>query len=107
MTLGATLRTLGWLVRDTFRQSRASGVFWILLAISVLAVAVCASATVENGAQLASPGENPDFLPRKDYDAQEMAKIKSSGVAVVSGDLKLAFGAIRIPLSRDARGAVH
>ena len=107
MKLGATLRTLGWLIRDTFRQSRASGVFWILLAISVLAVAVCASATVENGAQLASPGENPDFLPRKDYDAKELAKIKSSGVAIVSGDLKLAFGAIRIPLSRDARGAVH
>ena len=107
MTLSATLRTLGWLIRDTFRQSRASGVFWILLAISALAVAVCASATVEGGAELACPGENPDFLPRDDHDAQDTAKVKASGVAIVSGDLKLAFGAIRIPLARDARGAVH
>ena len=49
MTLSATARTLGWLVRDTFRQSRAGGIFWILLAISVLAIAVCASADVEGG----------------------------------------------------------
>ncbi len=65
------------------------------------------SATVEGGTPLAYPGENPDFLPRDDRDAQDTAKLKSSGVVAVSGDLKLAFGAIRIPLARDARGAVH
>ena len=107
MTPAATLRTFGWLIRDTFRQSRASGVFWILLAISVLAIAVCASATIEGGGALAYPGENPDFLPRLDPDAQDRQKADASGVLVVSGDLKLAFGAIRIPLARDPRGAVH
>ncbi len=107
MTPSATARTLGWLVRDTFRQSRASGVFWILLAISVLAIAVCASATVEGGGALAYPGENPDFLPRGDRDAQDSQRTRQSGVIVVSGDLRLAFGAIRIPLARDPRGAVH
>src|ERR1700682_5468843 len=107
MTPSATLPTLGWLVRDTFRQARASGVFWILLAISVLAICVCLSANVENPAALAYPGEQPDFLPRTDPDAQDRSKVESSGVSVLGGDLTLAFGAIRIPLARDARGAVH
>src|SRR6478752_929079 len=107
MTLGATLRTLGWLVRDTFRQSCASGIFWILLVISILAIAVCASASIEGSAQLAAAGESPDFLPRGDQDAKDPEKMAASGVNLVSGDLKLAFGAINIPLARDARGAVH
>jgi ABC-type transport system involved in multi-copper enzyme maturation permease subunit len=107
MTPSATLRTLGWLVRDTFRQSRASGVFWILLAVSVLATLVCLSAGVDGAAPLAYPGEQPDFLPRADRDSQDLAKVKQSGVIVLSGDLTLAFGAIRIPLARDAQGAVH
>ena len=56
---------------------------------------------------MAAPGENPDFLPKNDRDAHDAAKLKQSGVAVVSGDLTMAFGAIRIPLARDGRHAVH
>ena len=52
---------------------------------------------------MAHPGENPDFLPRLDPDAQDQQKAAASGVLVVSGDLKLACGEIRIPLARDPR----
>lgn len=97
-----------WLVRDTFRQSLAYGILWILLGVSVLAIGVCASASVQGSAQLKAPDQkNPDFLPRGDKDAKDPAKLKQSGVAVVGGDLTLAFGAIRIPLARDDRAAVH
>ncbi len=98
---------VAWLIRDTFRQSLAYGICWILLGVSVLAIGVCASAGVTGSVQLAEPGENPDFLPRNDPDAHKPAKLKQSGVVVVGGDLTLAFGAIRIPLDRDAHGAVH
>ena len=97
-----------WLVRDTFRQSLAYGIFWILLGVSVLAIGVCASAGVQGSVRLKAPDEkNPDFLPRGDKDAKDPAKLKQSGVVVVGGDLTLAFGAIRIPLARDDQSAVH
>ncbi len=107
MTLSATVRTFGWLVRDTFRQARAGGILWILLFISALAIIVCASASIQGDVPLAAPGETPDFLPRNDPDASDPAKLKSSGVVVANGQLQLAFGTISIPLNRDSKSAVH
>ena len=68
---------------------------------------VCLSLRVEGSSTLAAPGENPDFLPKSDPDARDAAKLKQSGVQVVSGELTMGFGAIRIPLGRDAHHAVH
>jgi len=101
------LKTVGWLVRDTFRQSLAHGIFWILLATSGLATLVCLSLSVEGSVALAPSDDTPDFLPRDDRDARDAEKVKTSGVAVVSGQLSLAFGAIQLPLARDAYAAVH
>ncbi|HEY7309609.1 MAG TPA: ABC transporter permease subunit [Gemmataceae bacterium] len=42
----STLLVLRWLVRDTFRQALHSGVFWLLLAVSVICVALCLTTTV-------------------------------------------------------------
>ena len=47
------LRTFGWLARDTFRQSLATRLFWILLSVSALCTLVCASAGVSGDAPLA------------------------------------------------------
>jgi hypothetical protein len=41
----ATLPVLGWLVRDTFRQARHAGIFWLMLGITLLCVALCLTAT--------------------------------------------------------------
>ncbi len=101
------LTTVSWLVRDTFRQSLASGIFWLLFGLSTLCIVVCLSVSVTAPASLAAPGENPDFLPRFDPEARDPRKIEQSGVMVVDGTLSLAFGAIRVPLARDARSAVH
>ncbi len=100
-------RVLGQMVRDTVRQSFATGIAWLLLAASLLAIGVCLTAHVDAGTRLAAPGEQPDFLPRYDHDAQDAEKIRMSGVAVVSGELRLCCGAIRMPLTRDARSAVE
>lgn len=108
MTLPEYLTTFAWLVRDTFKQSLATRIFWILLAISGLCVLVCLSAGVSGNVTLAAPGENPDFLPRLDPEAKDLRKVQESGVtAVVGGELTLAFGAVKVPLARDARSAVH
>lgn len=106
MTLFERLRIVGWLVRDTLRQSRAQGVFWALACVSLVAIVLCASVTVQAPA-LAGPGERADFLPRKDRDAGDRQRAADSGVTIVDGEMTVAFGAIRLPLARDARGAVH
>jgi hypothetical protein len=41
---------LGWLVRDTFRQAQCSGVFALVLAVTLLCVLFCLTATVQPAA---------------------------------------------------------
>ena len=108
MTLSRFLTTTVWLVRDTFRQSAASGLCWLLLGLSTICILVCCSASVSGRRSMILPGEhNGNFLPRFDREAHDAAKLKRSGTIVPDGTLSLAFGAIRVPLARDAREAVH
>ena len=100
--------TFGWLVRDTFRQSIAHGIFWVLLAISLLSIGVCLSVGVKRaGHRWRRTDENLDFVSRNDPDANNAEKLKTSGVIVANGKLTLAFGAIDVPLARDTKGGVH
>jgi ABC-type transport system involved in multi-copper enzyme maturation permease subunit len=101
------MRVIRALVIDTFRQSLVHGVFWILLGVSAICILACLSASIHGASALAGPGESADFLPGSDPQAHDRDKLQASGVQVVSGELSLAFGAVRIPLSRDAAGAVH
>ncbi|HJT32699.1 MAG TPA: hypothetical protein VJ783_11715 [Pirellulales bacterium] len=107
MNFIAALRAIGWLVRDTFRQSLAYGIFWILLGVSAVCVAVCASVTIDGAVVLDRPDENRDFLPRNDPDAQDRQRAEQSGVTVVEGNMAIGFGAVSLPLARDARESVH
>ncbi len=100
-------RVLGWLIRDTFRESAANGIAWALAAVTLVCVALCATATIVGAAALVPADGQPDFLPRNDRDAGDAQKLAQSGVAVVSGELRLAFGGVRIPLARDSRDAVR
>lgn len=99
--------TLAWLVVDTFRQAWAHGILAVLLVISLLSIAVCATVGVSGPETLALHGEAPDFLPRGDAEAKQTERLKQSGVSVAGGRLTLAFGAIDVPIARDTRGAIH
>jgi ABC-type transport system involved in multi-copper enzyme maturation permease subunit len=46
MNLPIVLPALRWLIRDTFRQSLSSGVFWLMLAVTLLCVLLCSTVTV-------------------------------------------------------------
>jgi ABC-type transport system involved in multi-copper enzyme maturation permease subunit len=108
VTLSKFFTTTVWLVRDTFRQSLSSGLCWLLLSISTVCILVCCSVSISGHSLATPPGEkNREFLPRFDPDAHNAHKLKQSGTMVVDGTLSLAFGAIRVPLARDAREAVH
>ncbi len=99
--------TLTWLVVDTFRQARANGILVVLVAISLLSIAVCATVGVTGPDTLSIGGDPPDFLPRIDAEAGETRKLEQSGVTVAGGTLTLAFGAISVPIARDKPGAIH
>lgn len=107
MNPAGTWRALGWMIRDTFRQSLAYRVFWILLATSLLCTLVCSSVRIEGAKNLALDGENADFLPQDDPEAVDAEALRKSGVAVISGQVTLGWGLIQVPLARDARSAVH
>ena len=65
MDAPAAILVIRWLVRDTFRQARASGIFWLMLAVSALSVALCLSVRVEGDVPLVKEGPNdPEALPR-------------------------------------------
>ncbi len=99
--------TILWLIRDTFRQSLAQGIFYVLLAISVLSIAVCLSISVSGRDTLWQGHESPDFVSRKEEISKEPERLKSAGVIVADGKLTLAFGAVDVPLARDTREGVH
>jgi hypothetical protein len=47
----ATFSVVRWLIRDTFRQSRSAGVFWLMLAVTLASVVLCMTATVVDGVE--------------------------------------------------------
>ena len=87
MNLSETLYALRWLVRDTFRQSLASGIFWLMLAIAVISILVCLSVSAVGGETKYryAPGERPEILPRSHPDAQDPEKLKRLGLEVPNG----------------------
>lgn len=102
MNRDTLLWALCWLAVDTFRQARASGIFWLMLAISGVCIAVCLSVSVVDAEKLGEPGEPREFLPRKDGEGKE-----DPSVARVRGQLHIGFGAIKVDLGRDAHDAVR
>ena len=76
-----------WLIRDTFRQSMANYLFWVMLAASAVVIFFCLSVNIEGGE------------PLRQVDVLELGR--------PHGHMSLAFGAWRIPLFRDGQAQVH
>ncbi len=98
MDLPAAFLVVRLLVRDTFRQSLASRLFWLIIGVSGLCIALCLSVRVEGVTAEKPPGEIELFGPdRKPFTGQ------NRGV----GYLKFAFGAIAVQMPRDTASAVR
>ena len=54
------------LIKDTFRQSLASGICWLLTGLSTICILVCLSVKRHGPQSPAAPGENRNFLPHFD-----------------------------------------
>lgn len=87
MNLPQCIHACRWLIWDTFRQSRASSVFWVMLAVTGVIVVFCLGVQIEGGG------------PLREIDELE--------VRSPTGHISVAFGAWRIQLFRDGQAQVH
>jgi len=106
MNLSQVIYGIRWLIRDTFRQARRSGLLGVMLIVSGLAIALCLSIGITGPKSWRDPNDPaPDFLPRKSlYDQETVAKSK---IHVVGGSVTVGFGAVTVPIGRDALDAVR
>lgn len=110
MNLPVALLTIKWMIRDTFRQSLSSRLFWVLLGISTICILFCFSISVEGEKVLPTrPGENPMGLPADDPKAKELGAegLKNEGLDVYGSKLYLGFGLFKATERRDKTDAVR
>ena len=94
MNAPAAILVIQWLVRDTFRQARSSGIFWVMLAVSVLATALCLSVRIEGDLPLSWDGpDRPEALPRSD-----VAKATAAVASLVADGAVRSQGFLRVPV---------
>ncbi|HWE40329.1 MAG TPA: ABC transporter permease subunit [Isosphaeraceae bacterium] len=98
MTATTAAAALGWLVRDTFRQARASRLAWLMLAVSALCILLCLSLRIDGSKSVHRPGEIELVAP----DEQPLHE---PGMRL--GRVSLLFGAVRLGVFRDAEAQVH
>jgi ABC-type transport system involved in multi-copper enzyme maturation permease subunit len=105
MNRGSHLVVLKQLILDTFRQATASGVMWMMLAVTALCVVLCLSVSVSGDAPIYAEDEPGFFVPRKFGLNPEAAR--KEGVETISGEMTLAFGAMSVPMGRERTDSVH
>jgi ABC-type transport system involved in multi-copper enzyme maturation permease subunit len=107
MNSPAAIYVVRWLIRDTFRQARASGLLWVLLALCGVSILFCLSVSVTGGTTRFQPGETREFLPPTELSVQDRRMLERHGVEAPQGELHLLFGAIRVPFQRYREEIVH
>ncbi len=80
MTLPDILRTVRWMVRDTVRQSIATKLFWVMLAVTLTATAFCLSVRVYGDeAPKRLEYEVPAVLPEEEVIRLGFEQMKAEG----------------------------
>ena len=88
MNAPAALFTIRWLVKDTFRQSMSTGIFWLMLGITAVCIAVCLTVNVVGDTPLiADTGSQAESLPRA-YGERAAAQVASAiGLGAMPGQV--------------------
>ena len=107
MTLPELIRAVRWMVRDTFRQSLATKLFWVMLAVTGVCTLVCLSVDV-HGDAARRPGPDAQYvLPEDQADEIGRDKVAADGVGVISGKVTFGFGAVSADMARTREDAVR
>ncbi|MCS6851966.1 MAG: ABC transporter permease [Gemmataceae bacterium] len=107
MNLPAAFFALRWLWRETFRQAQASGLLAVMLVVSGICIVFCLSVHISGPDRLLYRDGRGDFLPAPEAAKYKPELVEREGIDVAEGEVSLAFGAIRVPLRRDALDVVR
>jgi ABC-type transport system involved in multi-copper enzyme maturation permease subunit len=98
------IRTVRWMVRDTFRQSLATRLFWVMLGLTVLATLFCLGTSVTGDDRREKhPDELPIYMPKSQADE----KVQAEGIRVVGGEVSLGFGLFKFEVSKHRHDSVR
>ena len=93
MNLPTIVRTVRWMIRDTFRQSISTKLFYVMLALIGVATLLCASVRVTDDVKPTQyDWEVPALIPKAEAEKLGMDRVKNDGVRVISGELSFGFG---------------
>jgi ABC-type transport system involved in multi-copper enzyme maturation permease subunit len=94
------------MVRDTFRQSLHTKLFWVMLGVTVLCTAFCASIHVKGGPSVA-PGDPLYTLPKQEAHKEGGEdEVTKDGVQIKDGEISFGFGAVKSPIGKTKEDSV-
>jgi ABC-type transport system involved in multi-copper enzyme maturation permease subunit len=96
--LPATIRTVRWMVRDTFRQSLASRLFWVMLGLTMVCSTFALSVEVTEKERPQHPHQLPIYAP---------PGYGGDGVPEVQGTVSLGFGLVKYPVAKSRADSVR
>ncbi len=100
------IRTVKWMVRDTFRQSLHTKLFWVMLAMTALCTAFCASVRITGGVTV-YPGDPTHVLPKSEVDKEGgEKKVIEDGVQIKNGEISFGFGLAKSPIGKTKEDSV-
>jgi ABC-type transport system involved in multi-copper enzyme maturation permease subunit len=95
MNLPAALLVIRWLIWDTFRQSLATRIFWVMLLVSAISIVFCLSTTTTD-LPSRPVNETAERVPLSEVKTSK-EEATSYGVDVIDGQMTFLFGAVRVP----------
>ena len=98
-SLPAVIRTVRWMVRDTFRQSLASKLFWVMLGLTILCAAFALSVTVTGTeGRERHPYELPLYAPKGHG---------GDGIPEPRGQVSVGFGMVKYDVAKSRTDSVR
>lgn len=102
--LPTAIRTVRWMVRDTFRQTVATRLVWVMLGLTALCTVFCLSIFVSgDDPRPRHPDELPLYLP----PSEATPAARAEGLAVAGGEVSLGFGLFRFQVAKSRADSVR
>ena len=102
------IRTVRWMVRDTFRQSLSTKLFWVMLTLTVVCTVFCLSISIAAEPERPKhPDELPLYISKAEAERIGMDKVKAEGLRIVDGEVKLGFGLFTFDIGKNRTDSVR
>lgn len=101
--LPTAIRTVRWMVRDTFRQSLATRLFWVMLGLTALCSLFCLGISVTGDERrVKHPDELPLYMPK----SQATPDVQKEGIRVAGGEVSLGFGLFKFEVTKNRTDSI-